>query len=66
MKNLSILGSTGSIGRSTLEIVELNPELFNVVALTGGRNVRLLREQIRKFKPSFVSVLNEGSAKTLY
>lgn len=65
MKNLSILGSTGSIGRSTLELVALNPESFNVVALTAGRNLKLLRSQIRDFKPKFVSVLNGSSVKGL-
>ncbi len=54
MRELIILGSTGSIGRQTLEIIEEFNDI-KVVALACGRNIKLLREQIIKFKPSYVS-----------
>jgi len=56
MKQLSILGSTGSIGVSTLEIVAANPERFRVVALTAGRNLELFARQIRQFTPRIAAV----------
>lgn len=59
MKNLCILGSTGSIGKNTLKIVEMFPERFSVKALTGARNIDLLSEQIKKFKPEIAVVLEE-------
>ncbi|MDQ0113112.1 1-deoxy-D-xylulose-5-phosphate reductoisomerase [Paenibacillus harenae] len=54
MKKISILGSTGSIGTQTLDIVAHAPELFKVVGLTAGSNVDLLIEQARQFKPAIV------------
>lgn len=65
MKKLSILGSTGSIGVSTLEIVAAHPDRFEVVALTAGNNLELLRRQIERFTPQFAVVLTEASAKAL-
>ena len=56
MKKIALLGSTGSIGTSTLDVVRQNPEEFAVVALACGRNWKLLLEQIREFKPQLVSV----------
>ncbi len=61
-KSLSILGSTGSIGRSTLDVVRANPGRFEVKALSAGRNTRLLKAQIEEFSPSYVSVLDEKDA----
>jgi 1-deoxy-D-xylulose-5-phosphate reductoisomerase len=55
-KRITILGSTGSIGCSTLDIVERNPEAFLVEALTAYTNVELLAEQARRFQPNFVAV----------
>lgn len=55
-RKISILGSTGTIGRMALEIVELYPEEFEILALSAGENIPLLIEEIKKFKPSFVSV----------
>ncbi|MGI6392792.1 MAG: 1-deoxy-D-xylulose-5-phosphate reductoisomerase [Candidatus Izemoplasmatales bacterium] len=63
MKNLFVLGSTGSIGRQTLEIVKLNPEKFAVVSLACGRNIDLLIEQIEYFKPKVVAVDSEKDAE---
>ena len=54
MKVISILGSTGSIGRSTLSVVDLHPEKFKIFALSGFNNNDLLLEQAIKFKPSFI------------
>ena len=61
MKKIAILGSTGSIGTQTLEIVRNNPDL-QVTALAAGRNVWLLEEQVREFKPSLVAVWDEKDA----
>ena len=47
-KKISVLGSTGSIGTQTLSIVEEHPEQFEIVALAAGRNVELLRTQVRR------------------
>lgn len=65
VKGISILGSTGSIGRQTLEVIDLFPDHFNVVALAAGRNVKLIREQIRKYKPRVVSVFYSQDAEIL-
>jgi 1-deoxy-D-xylulose-5-phosphate reductoisomerase len=59
MKALSILGSTGSIGTSTLRVVEAFPERLRVVALAAGANVRLLAEQIARHQPEMVSVATD-------
>ena len=63
MKRLSILGSTGSIGTQTLDIVKRFPEEFRITALSANRNIRLLKEQIREFKPYIVSVGSESAEK---
>lgn len=65
MKNISILGSTGSIGQSTLAVVEKFPDRFRVVALAAGNNVDMLLKQIRQFKPQIVSVLSAAAAGNL-
>jgi 1-deoxy-D-xylulose-5-phosphate reductoisomerase len=65
MKNLSILGSTGSIGRSTLKVVERFPERFSVTALTAKTNVELLARQVRQFSPEMAVVFDEKRARTL-
>lgn len=59
-KPISIVGSTGSIGTQTLDIVAENPDKFKVVALAAGSNVTLLADQIKKFKPQLVSVRDES------
>ena len=64
MKKIAILGSTGSIGTQTLEIVEEQGDI-EVVALSAGGNIKLLEEQMRKFKPKLVSVWEEDNAKDL-
>ncbi|KAL2623057.1 hypothetical protein R1flu_003262 [Riccia fluitans] len=55
-KPISLIGSTGSIGTQTLDIVAENPDKFKVVALAAGNNVTLLADQIRRFKPSLVCI----------
>jgi len=65
MKKLAILGSTGSIGVSTLEIAAAHPDKFEVVALTAGNNLDLLKKQIEQFSPKMVAVITEESAKKL-
>jgi 1-deoxy-D-xylulose-5-phosphate reductoisomerase len=62
MKKLTILGSTGSIGVSTLEIVAAHRDRFEVVALTGGNNLELLKKQIEEFTPQVAAVISEESA----
>lgn len=63
MKKISILGSTGSIGRQALDII--NSDEIDVVAIACGRNIELLSEQIERFKPNIVSVEREEDAKAL-
>jgi 1-deoxy-D-xylulose-5-phosphate reductoisomerase len=59
-KQIAILGSTGSIGTQTLEVIAENSSLFEVYALTANNNVGLLIEQARKFKPEMVAIGNEN------
>ncbi|MCZ8520019.1 MULTISPECIES: 1-deoxy-D-xylulose-5-phosphate reductoisomerase [Paenibacillus] len=63
MKKISILGSTGSIGTQTLDVVSHYPDLYSVEGLAGGYNVPLLLEQIRQFNPSKVSVATKELAR---
>jgi 1-deoxy-D-xylulose-5-phosphate reductoisomerase len=65
MKRITILGSTGSIGRSALEIVSGYRDRFKVSALTAGNNVALLEKQIKSFSPEVVAVAGEESAREL-
>ncbi|HOI74873.1 MAG TPA: 1-deoxy-D-xylulose-5-phosphate reductoisomerase [Syntrophales bacterium] len=65
MRKLSILGSTGSIGTSALDVVRRNRARFEVVALAAGRNLDLLKEQIVEFDPEVVSVMDEEHARRL-
>ncbi|HWR17596.1 MAG TPA: 1-deoxy-D-xylulose-5-phosphate reductoisomerase [Terriglobales bacterium] len=65
MKRIAILGSTGSIGHSTLNIVESYPERFQVITLAAGNNVDTVFEQAKKFRPKLVSVATEENANLL-
>ena len=56
VKKIILLGSTGSIGTQTLDIVARHPDRFEIVGLAAGRKVELVAEQIRKFRPKRVSV----------
>jgi len=57
MKKLVILGSTGSIGRQTLDVVRRFPAKFKVAGLAAGNNVELLRSQVAEFRPAYYSSL---------
>jgi 1-deoxy-D-xylulose-5-phosphate reductoisomerase len=65
LKRLSILGSTGSIGKNTLKVVSRNPGKFKVVGLAAGKNIDLLESQIKEFKPEVVAVADVPSAERL-
>ena len=65
MKKLSILGSTGSIGVNTLDVVSQNKTQFCVVALAAGRNIDLLKTQIEQFHPLIAAVIDETHAVRL-
>jgi 1-deoxy-D-xylulose-5-phosphate reductoisomerase len=65
MKKISILGSTGSIGTQTLEIVRENKEKLNVHALSGNSNINLLEKQIHEFEPAICSVMDKENADKL-
>ena len=64
-KRLSLLGSTGSIGTQTLEIVDACPENFVVDALSAGNNAKLMAEQVMKYKPKVASMSSPEAAKEL-
>jgi len=59
IKRLAVLGSTGSIGRQTLEVVRALPDRFHIVGLAAGHNMGLLAEQVAEFKPKFISYQDE-------
>lgn len=65
IKHIAILGSTGSIGTQTLEVVEANPDKFIIEVLTANNNVDLLVQQAKKFKPDTVVIANEDKYKEL-
>jgi 1-deoxy-D-xylulose-5-phosphate reductoisomerase len=65
VKKIAILGSTGSIGTSTLAVAEQFPDRFTVVAIAGGNNSKLLESQIRKFKPSLAAIADIKTAESL-
>lgn len=64
MKRISILGSTGSIGKQTLDVVREHKDKFEVIAISANSSIELLLEQIKEFKPKYVAVYNEESAQT--
>ena len=66
MKRVAILGSTGSIGKSTLNIVESFPDRFSVVSMAAGNNVELAFEQARRWRPEILSMGNANSADRLF
>lgn len=65
MKNIVVLGSTGSIGTQTLEIVDAYPDRLQIVALAAGSNVEKIEPQIRKYHPKKVVMFDEAAAKDL-
>ena len=65
MKSIAILGSTGSVGATTLDIVSRFPERFRVVAMAAGYNLELMAEQVRRFDPELVSVARSELVREL-
>jgi len=65
IKNICILGSTGSIGKSSLEVIANFPDRFRATYLTAHRNIDLLQQQINRFRPKGVAVMDETSAAVL-
>lgn len=65
MKNIALIGSTGSIGVQTLEVIRAHPNRFRVVAIGAGNNVDLLIEQIKEFEPTVVSVAKKEDVKKI-
>jgi len=65
MKNISILGSTGSIGRNALNVISKFPDKFKITGLTAGKNISLLIDQINTFHPDVVAVSDEETYEAL-
>ncbi len=65
VKRIAILGSTGSIGTQALEVIEKLKDKFELIAISGGTNIELLTEQIKKYHPMFISVKNETDKNIL-
>jgi 1-deoxy-D-xylulose-5-phosphate reductoisomerase len=65
MKNIAILGSTGSIGQSTLSVVRSHPERFQVISLAAGRNLETAWEQAQQWKPRVISLASPSDAERL-
>lgn len=65
MKKMSVLGSTGSIGTQTLEVVRQNPDKLKVTAMSAGKNVDLFEKQVREFMPAMAVMGDEDAAKDL-
>src|SRR3984957_13601601 len=65
MKRIAILGSTGSIGRSTLSVAESYPDRFQIAALAAGANLEAAYEQARRWRPKVISMAAETDAETL-
>jgi len=65
MKYIAILGSTGSIGQSTLSVVESHPERFQVVSMAAGRNLEAAWEQAQRWKPGLISLASSSDAELL-
>jgi len=65
VKRLAILGSTGSIGKQTLEVARAFPEQFSIVGLAAAKNLNLLAEQVREFKPRFIYFQDKEARPTL-
>ena len=65
MKKISLLGSTGSIGTNVLDVIERNPEKFQILSMSAGSNVDLFAKQIRKFKPRVVALFDSKKIPTL-
>ena len=65
MKKISILGSTGSIGTQTLDVIRKNPSDFEAVAISANSNVKMILEQIEEFKPKYAVMYEESKVEEL-
>lgn len=65
MKTIAVLGSTGSIGRNALDLIEAHPDRYTVTGLAAGKNIGLLAEQVKRFRPECVAVLDANLAGEL-
>ena len=65
MKKILILGSTGSIGTNALELIRNNREHYQVIGISGNKNIELLKKQIEEFKPTLIYVGTEQDALNL-
>src|SRR5580698_10228823 len=65
MKRIAILGSTGSIGRSTLNVIENNPDRFQLLAMAAGSNVEAALQDARRWKPKVLSLAAEQDAEKI-
>ena len=65
MKKLAILGSTGNVGTQILEVVDKNPGKFRIIALSANKNITLLKQQIKKYRPQFIGVADEKKRKRI-
>ena len=65
MKKITVLGSTGSVGRQTLEVVAAHPEEFQIVGLACRGDIELLEQQMCEFHPKFVGIIDEEKGKLL-
>lgn len=65
MKAITLLGSTGSIGTQTLDIVSQHPDKFRLVGIAAGRNVEMLAQQVRQFRPEIVAICDEDKLPEL-
>jgi len=62
MQNITILGSTGSVGVNTLDVIDLHPEQFKIIAITANNNVELLLKQCLQYSPKYAVMVNEDAA----
>ncbi len=65
MKNISILGATGSIGTQTLDVIRNSDEKINLIGITANSSVDKIKEIIREFEPKYVAMMDENSAKSI-
>ena len=65
MKNIGILGSTGSVGRQSLEVIRKHPDKFNIIFLSANQNVDLLIEQSKEFKPQYICIGDKDKSRKL-
>lgn len=65
MRKIAILGATGSIGTQALEVIRNHKDLFEVTAMTAGKNIKLFTEQVKEFKPRIIAVSEAEDAKML-